>query len=136
VSIPKTTAGSIFSPEQYAGPDGLKTRENLVRGMFSSATTAEMQKHILSMTLSAPAETAVGAMKAMIDPSIWKDDVFSTPVLGLYAEGSALGNPEYMKVRFPKLDYREIPGTGHFLMLEKPKEFNSLLLDFLSKLKF
>jgi len=28
----------------------------------------------------------------------------------------------------------EIPGTGHFLMLEKPDEFNRLLLGFLDKL--
>ena len=43
---------------------------------------------------------------------------------------------EYMKIRFPKLDYAEIPGTGHFLMLEKPAEFNRLLLEFLDKLKY
>jgi pimeloyl-ACP methyl ester carboxylesterase len=34
---------------------------------------------------------------------------------------------------FPKMEYKEIPGTGHFLMLEKPEEFNRLLLEFLDK---
>ncbi len=136
VTMPKTAAGNMPSAEQFAGPEGLKIREAIIRGMFSSVTTAEMQEHILSMMLSAPGETAVGAMKAILDPTIWKEDVFTQPVLGLYADGSNIVDLEYMKIRFPKLDYAEIPGTGHFLMLEKPEEFNSLLLSFLAKLKY
>ena len=30
----------------------------------------------------------------------------------------------------------EVPGTGHFLMLEKPAEFNLLLKAFLERQKF
>ena len=41
-----------------------------------------------------------------------------------------------MKAHFPKLEFTEIPGTGHFLMLEKPAEFNRLLLTFLEKQEF
>ena len=37
---------------------------------------------------------------------------------------------------YPKLEYHEIAGTGHFLMMEKPQEFNRLLTDFLTKVKF
>jgi pimeloyl-ACP methyl ester carboxylesterase len=136
VSMPRTVSGAVLSAEQFAGPEGLKMRENIIRSMFSKTTTPEIQKHILSMMLGAPAETAAGAMKAIQDPSIWKEDVFSLPVLGLYADGSSIADPGYMKTRFPRLEYAEIPGTGHFLMLEKPEEFNSLLLGFLDKLKY
>jgi pimeloyl-ACP methyl ester carboxylesterase len=38
-----------------------------------------------------------------------------------------------MKTHFPNLEYHEIPHTGHFLMLEKPAEFNDLLIAFLNK---
>jgi pimeloyl-ACP methyl ester carboxylesterase len=31
------------------------------------------------------------------------------------------------------MEYAEIPGTGYFLMIEKPEEFNRLLLAFLAK---
>jgi pimeloyl-ACP methyl ester carboxylesterase len=41
-----------------------------------------------------------------------------------------------MKTHFPNLDYEEIPATGHFLMLEKPEEFNRLLIAFLDKQTF
>jgi pimeloyl-ACP methyl ester carboxylesterase len=122
--------------EQFGGPNGLKAREAMIRRMFTFATTPEMQKHILKMMLGAPAETAVGAMKAVMDPATWKEDVFAQPVLGLYAEGSSNRNSEYMQGHFPKMDYKEIPGTGHFLMLEKPAEFNRLLMEFLGQQKY
>jgi pimeloyl-ACP methyl ester carboxylesterase len=131
--IPSAKGGQSFA-DRFAGPDGLKAREVMIRGMFSPATTAEMQKHILSMMLSAPAATAMGAMNAFMDPAIWKEDVFKQPVLGLYADKSMAGNRDYMKTRFPDLEYHEIPGTGHYLMLEKPEEFNRLLKGFLDKI--
>jgi pimeloyl-ACP methyl ester carboxylesterase len=33
----------------------------------------------------------------------------------------------------PQVDDRVIDGPGHFLMLEKPEEFNAAVLDFLRK---
>jgi pimeloyl-ACP methyl ester carboxylesterase len=33
----------------------------------------------------------------------------------------------------PDLDYREFDGVGHFLFMEKPKEFNEPLGEFLKK---
>jgi pimeloyl-ACP methyl ester carboxylesterase len=105
--------------------------------MFSAATTPDIQKHILSMMLGAMAATAIGAMKAAVDPAIWKDDVFNIPVLGLYADSpSANGSDASMKSRFPELEFHKIPGTGYFLMLEKPEEFNRLLKDFLEKQRY
>jgi pimeloyl-ACP methyl ester carboxylesterase len=128
--------GRVPNPSAVAGPDGLKARETMIRSMFSASTTPDMQKHILSMMLGAPESTAVGAMQAMFDPAVWKEDVFTEPVLGLYADHSGAGNREYMKTHFPNMDYEEIAGTGHFLMLEKPEEFNRLLIAFLDKQQF
>jgi pimeloyl-ACP methyl ester carboxylesterase len=122
--------------DQFGGANGLKARENMIRSMFSASTTEAMQKHILSMMLGAPPETAVGAMKAIFAPSNAKDEICTLPVLGLYADKSRNGNSEYMKTHFPKMDYKEIPETGHFLMLEKPDEFNRLVLEFLDKQKY
>jgi len=45
-----------------------------------------------------------------------------------------VGTRDYLKTRFPDLEYHEIPGTGHFLMIEKPAEFNRLLKVFLDKI--
>jgi sigma-B regulation protein RsbQ len=128
--------GPLPDPKAMSGPDGPKAREAMIRSMFSGATTPDMQKHILSMMLAAPESTAVGAMQATFDPSNWKGDVFTQPILGVYADHSRAGDREYMMAHFPNLDYHEIAGTGHFLMLEKPDEFNQLLMAFLDKQTF
>jgi sigma-B regulation protein RsbQ len=86
--------------------------------------------------LGAPEATALGAMKATFDGSNWKDDVTDLPVLGIYADHSRLGDRDYMKTHYPKLRYVEIPNTGHFLMMEKPDEFNRLVSDFLKEQSF
>jgi pimeloyl-ACP methyl ester carboxylesterase len=74
-------------------------------------------------------------MESFADPSIWKEDVFMLPVLGLYADYPR-SDLDYMKKRFPRLEFFKIPGTGHFLMLEKPQEFNRLLKSFLDRQKY
>lgn len=122
-------------PERMRGPDALKNREAMIRTMFTPATPQPLQQRILKMMLAAPERTAYGAMTATFDPAIWKEDVMTMPVLGIYADKSTLGNPEYAKTIFPSLEYVEIPGTGHFVMMEKPKEFNKLLMDFVEKMK-
>jgi pimeloyl-ACP methyl ester carboxylesterase len=122
--------------DRMMGPDGLKNREANTRGMFSASTTPALQSKIVKMMLGAPESTAVGAMEAMFDPAIWQDDVIAMPVLALYADKSRLADRATMKAHYPHLEFTEIPGTGHFLMLEKPAEFNRLLLTFLGKQKF
>jgi pimeloyl-ACP methyl ester carboxylesterase len=110
-------------------------RKAMIRGTFSSSTTPDTRKHILSMMMGTPAATAVGAMNATFDPAIWKGDVVTQPVLGLYAERFR-HNREYIRTRFPNIEYVEIAGTGHFPMLERPDEFNRLLLDYLARQTF
>jgi pimeloyl-ACP methyl ester carboxylesterase len=136
VNLPAGAQAQAPNPNQVSGPEGLKVRETMIRSMFSASTTPDMQKHILSMMLAAPESTATGAIQATFDPANWKGDVFNQPVLGLYADHSRAGDREYMKTHFPNMDYEEIPGTGHFGMIEKPEEFNRLLIAFLDKQSF
>jgi pimeloyl-ACP methyl ester carboxylesterase len=134
VNLP--AGGPLPDPKAMMGPDGAKARETMIRSMFSASTTPDMQKHILSMMLGAPEATAAGAMQATFDRANWKGDVFTQPILGLYADHSRAHDAEYMKTHFPNMDYEEIAGTGHFLMIEKPEEFNRLLIAFLDKQTF
>ena len=125
-----------FAPARMTGPEGLKARESMVRGMFGPATSPDLQKQILQMMMGAKEATAEGAMQATWDSSWWKNDVISVPVLGIYAERSGLANQTGMKRLYSNLEYHEIPGTRHFLMMEKPQEFNQLLTGFLATVKF
>ena len=120
--------------DNMRGPNGVKNRETMIRGMFTPATPPAIQDHVLKMMLAAPEATAYGAMVATFDPKVWTSDVMTMPALGLFADKSALGNPETTKKLFPNYEHHEIPGTGHFLMMEKPREFNALLTAFVDKL--
>jgi pimeloyl-ACP methyl ester carboxylesterase len=118
------------------GPGGHAIREGMIRGFFSASTTPSMQAKILNMMLAAPEATAVGAMNATFDAAGQTEDIPKIPTLGLYAGPSSIATREAVLAHFPNTEYTQIPGTGHFLMLEKPEEFNRLLLAFLAKQKY
>ena len=40
---------------------------------------------------------------------------------------------DYVRSLSKDTDYRTVDGAGHFLMLEKPKEFNAVLMELLRK---
>lgn len=128
-------AGRGLPAAALMGEAGLKAREAMVRSMFSAATSAPLQQQILKMMLGASEATAAGAMTATWDNSQWKGDPVKVPVLAVYADRSGLANRDGMKQIYPTADYHEIPGTGHFLMMEKPDEFNRLLTTFLATLR-
>jgi sigma-B regulation protein RsbQ len=112
------------------GEAGMQAREKMVRGMFGPATTPQLQAHILKMMLGTKEATAAGAMTATRDPSWVKNDPITVPVLAVYAS-RPLASREAITRIFPKVEYHEIPGSAHFLMMEKPTEFNQLLATFL-----
>ena len=120
----------------WTGPEGRARREAAVRGMFGPATTPANQQHILKMMLDTSEATAAGAMTATWDRSWWRNDPLTVPVLGIYADKSRLANRRAMSVLYPSLEYHEIPGTGHFVMIDKPAEFNMLLREFVGRINY
>jgi len=127
--------GGPPNPAAMTGPDGMKAREAMIRGMFTPATPAAVQQHVLKMMLAPPEATASGAMIATFDSADLNDYVSTVPVLGIYA-GTPMTNRESLKKAFPNSEYVQVAGTGHFVMMERPEEFNRLLLAFLGKVKY
>jgi sigma-B regulation protein RsbQ len=118
------------------GADGLKNREAMIRTMFTPETPASLQQQILTMMLHAPEATAAGAMDAMFDPALRKDDVMPVPALAVYAGTNKPPNAATIKQVLPRYEATQMAGTGHFLMMEKPDEFNRLLTAFLAKVTY
>jgi pimeloyl-ACP methyl ester carboxylesterase len=120
--------------------ESLTAREAMVQRMFKPHTAPEVRELVLSMTSAVPPATPLAAMEALVDPSNWKEDVFQQPVLAVLStvldSTDPAANPEYMKARFPRLEYHRMAGTGHFLMLEKAEEFNARLRLFVAKLTY
>ena len=88
------------------------------------------------MMLAPPDTAAVGATEASFDPAIWKEDLIDVPVLGIYTEHSRFEDSDYAKKIFPKFSYVEVAGTGHFIMMERPEEFDRILSGFVDELRF
>ena len=80
----KTAAGFAGIGDRFKGPDAAKTRVEFIHSMLTPAASPELQARIEKMMTAAPNSTAAGAMAAMADPAIWKEDPVNVPVLGLY----------------------------------------------------
>ena len=124
------------APPPVTGPQGLATREKMIRSMFTAQTPEPLQKRILAMMLKAPEATAGGAMAAMFDPALRSQDVANVPALGVFAGTAKVTNVAETQKALPQYEATQIAGTGHFLMMEKPEEFNRTLQAFLDRIKF
>jgi pimeloyl-ACP methyl ester carboxylesterase len=111
-------------------------REGMIRGMFIPATPVELQEHILAMMLGAPDATASGAMAAMFDPANRSGGVIEAPALAVMASTGRMPDLALTREVIPQFDAVQVADTGHFLMMEKPEEFNALLRGFLDKIDF
>jgi pimeloyl-ACP methyl ester carboxylesterase len=103
--------------------------------MFGPGLSAEDRQLIRASTLNTPHEVLVSAMEGMADQSIWGEDKINVPVLAIMAK-----NPFYpptfeqqYRALVPDLDFRMWNGVGHFIMMEKPTEFNDAVLAFLDQ---
>ena len=123
-------------PPPMTGPDGLKNREGFIRSMFVAETPVALQEQILKMMLSAPEATAVGAGAAIMDPAIRWTDVIGAPALAVYAGTADVPSEATTKELYPNYEATQLAGTGHFLMMEKPAEFNRVVAEFLDEIGF
>ena len=133
---PAQAAALANAGAAMAGVNGRAARETMVRSFFVAGTTPEVRTKVFNMMLGAPEATAVGAMNATREPAGQTTDIPMIPILGIYAGPSRLASAQAVHASFPAVEYTEIPGTGHFLMLEKPEEFNRILLAFLARQKY
>jgi pimeloyl-ACP methyl ester carboxylesterase len=117
---------------RFEGPGGPAAREQMIRSLFSTATTKEAQEHILKIMLATPEAVAVGAMQAMWAPAFWSDDRIDLPMLEIAAGNNTFVTLEALQRRFPKAELQRVEGTGHFLMMERPVEFDRSLMDWVA----
>ena len=119
------------------GPDYKKQAELLIGFMVQPVKDKKTQEEIKAAMISAPQHVMVGAMDAMMDDAIWKEDKINAPTLALMAK-QPQWNAEYEKfVRelVPGIDYQAWEGVSHFLMMDEPQKFNDTVLAFMKKNK-
>jgi pimeloyl-ACP methyl ester carboxylesterase len=94
-----------------------------------------LKERINSASLNAPQSVLVSAFEGMLDPAIWSEDKINVPVLAIMARTPLLpANVEdsYRTIA-PKVELHVWDGVGHFLMMEKPKEFDAAVISWLDR---
>ena len=101
--------------------------------MFTAQTPPALQKEIMEKMLSSPMYVAANAMKGLLTPVTWSKSPTSIPTLGLYRTPLAPAAVQALRTMFPDFEYVMYEGAGHFLMMERPQEFNDQVTAFLLK---
>ena len=122
----------------FRTPAYRQTAAGMVEGMFSARTTPAMREEIKSKMAAAPQHVMASAMEGMFAAEGPKPgETFPLPVLVIVAAGpSRAGDEAVLRTVFPNLrKYEAWDGAGHFLMMESPERFNTLLGEFLAGLR-
>lgn len=124
--------------QMIANLRGEKYREQIdtmFRMMFGGGLSAEAQQRIKASTADTPQYVLISAFQAMADPVIWGEDKINLPVLAILARNPFF--PPNVEESFrgiaPQMEFHMWDGVGHFLMMEKPKEFNAAVIAWLDK---
>jgi pimeloyl-ACP methyl ester carboxylesterase len=85
--------------------------------------------------MNAPQYVLVSAFAGMLDNSIWAEDKINVPVLAIMAKTALLppNAEESFRAIAPKLEFQMFDGVGHFLMMEKPQEFDTAVIRWLDQ---
>lgn len=119
----------------FSGPSGREAQRKMAASMFTGVDSAVAQP-LKAVMLATPQHVVVSAGRAMFDPAIWKEDPIRVPLLCVLAK-SPFWSDEYeafVRKLAPGVEYRVMDNVSHFLMLQKPDEFNALLTSFLARL--
>jgi len=121
---------SMFKEETFK-----ETAPRFLGSMLRPDTPEAAKKQINGLVLGTDPRVAISSMRAMLDEKYWKEDPVKVPAQALMAKSQWWTDEykEFVKKLVPGIDYREFDGVGHFLFMEKPKEFNAALGEFLTK---
>ena len=97
-------------------------------------STATVKAAVLLSADRTPVETYVGAFEGLRASNMASAvAAYPGPKFAIVAAGN--NQPTAFHVQFPHIPRREIDGVGHWLMMDKPVEFNRLLDEFLARVK-
>lgn len=130
------TAAMASMLAQLSGPDHTASVNRMFDGMLVGVDSA-LRAVVKRAALTTAKHVSLSSMRGMLDPGIWKDDPIQVPVLAVMAPNPMWSADylAYVKRLAPQIRNETMEGTSHFLMLQRPAEFNVLLNDFLRTLR-
>jgi len=110
-------------------------RDYVARTLFRSSSNPELVRRIADDMASAPPGVAVGSIIAMNDMNY--SAALADIAVPIVAINSDMGPTDVDRIRIhaPTFRLKLMPGVGHFVMIEDPARFNSLLEETIQELK-
>lgn len=134
----------LFMPKAQMDAFAAQLRANyktsapqMVEGMVTAVKDEKMKSEIRATMLGTPDYVAISAMTAMADEKIYAPDPIKVPVLAILAKSPfwTADTEAFLRTLAPDLEFYMWEGVSHFLMVDKPQEFNQTLQAFLVKHK-
>lgn len=121
----------------FRGPNYQTAVGQMMTAISGPGLSAEAKERISTSANNTPQYVLVSAFEGMADESIWGEDKINVPVLAIMAKSPFFppNVEELSRGIAPKMDFQMWDGVGHFIMMEKPKEFNAAVLQWLEKNK-
>jgi pimeloyl-ACP methyl ester carboxylesterase len=119
------------------GPKYLDAVGQMMTVIGGPSLSPELKTRINSASSNTPQFVLASAFSGMLDQSIWTEDKINVPALAIMAKSPILppNAEESYRALAPNLDFQLWDGVGHFLMMEKPKDFNAAVITWLDKNK-
>lgn len=107
----------------------------MVDGTLMQMRDVKLKGEIRRTMLSAPDYVAISAFEGMADEKVYEEDPIKVPVLAVLAKSPfwPADTEQFLRSLAPQLEFYMWADVSHFLMMEKPQEFNQTLQGFLSK---
>lgn len=115
------------------GPNYPSAAGKFVESMTKPIKDEALRQRIKTLMLRTPQYVAVSEFENTVDPELWKEDKINVPVLMILAK-QPVWTEEYerfVRSLVPQLDYQVWENVSHFVMMEKPREFNDAVRAFL-----
>ena len=93
------------------------------------------QERVLASFYNTPQHVLISAMENMNQESLYGPDKISVPVFAIVAKSPfwLADTEQFFRSLAPDFEMQWWEGVGHFLMIEKPKQFNDAVIAFLDK---
>ena len=134
---------ALFTPEDaekilapYRGPGYAHQLEKFADFMIPADQPA-LRAEAKAIMTKTPPHVAISAFENLADPANFREDPIGVPLLCVLARDShwPADYEAFVRRLAPRSEFRVLgEGVGHFLMLQKPAEFNAILSGFLDGL--
>lgn len=118
----------------FRGPNYKEAGGQMFAQMMATLAPADQERVKLSFS-NTPQNVLVSAMESMNEESLYGPDKMNVPVFAILAK-SPFWPPDteqFFRTLAPDFELQWLEGVSHFLMMEKPKQFNDAVIAFLNK---